>query len=79
MNSNINNDNIERSQYLKDWYQNNKEKYLSHLKEKIFCNICEIEITRSSIYRHNSSKKHNNNIKTYEKYKKTIEEQSINN
>ncbi len=75
--NNLDNDNVnERSQYLKDWYKDNKDKYLNHLKEKIDCKVCGIQISRSSQYRHNSSKKHLNNKITYDKINNIVKDLS---
>ena len=44
----------DNTDYMKDYYKNNKSKWLS----KIECKICNETICRSGRYHHNKSKKH---------------------
>ena len=48
-------------EYQKDYRQTNKDKISETRKEKIICEICNIEITRSSKAKHMKSQRHINN------------------
>jgi hypothetical protein len=50
------------SEKNKEHYQANKEKFNEKGKEKIICEICNIEITRSSKSNHMRTQRHINNI-----------------
>jgi hypothetical protein len=44
-------------EYQKEYYQNNREKFAERDKEKTKCNICNCEITKHNLKRHQRSKK----------------------
>ncbi len=48
----------ENKEYFKKWYIENREEHLKYMQETIKCNICNIDIKRCSIPKHNKSKKH---------------------
>ena len=50
---------IERA---KEWYENNKEIKLEYQKEKVKCDKCGCEITRSCLLRHKKTKKCQNHV-----------------
>jgi hypothetical protein len=64
-------DNLEVKNYNKIWYEKNKESHKEHMKEKVNCIICGINITRSIYYRHLKTKKHLNFEKIYNELKKS--------
>jgi hypothetical protein len=47
--------------YFSKWYQENKEKHLNKMKEKMQCE-CGCIVTRSHLARHKKSNIHNKNI-----------------
>ncbi len=57
------------NQNIKPNYKENKEEYLAYLREKITCNKCNCEISRSQINAHNKTKKHLGNLEKYNKLK----------
>ena len=48
--------------YNEEYYQQNKEKNLQHMAEKVECEICGCTIARSSISEHKRTKKHIKNL-----------------
>ena len=50
------------SEYYKEWYQKNKDKHNKYMLESILCEVCNTEIKRCSVSRHNKTKKHLLNV-----------------
>ncbi len=63
-------DTISRKEYSKAWYEKNKEKHLQNMKEKMMCELCNVEIAKSKYSIHKKTQKHQLN----EKNKQMIEE-----
>ena len=49
---------MNNNEYYKEWYQQNKKNHLEHMKEKITCDICNVELARVNMYEHKKSQKH---------------------
>ncbi len=46
-----------RKVYMKGYFENNKERILNRMMEKINCNICDSMISRCHMNRHKLTKK----------------------
>ncbi len=46
------------SEYYKEWYLKNKDKHNKYMLESISCQVCNTEIKRCSVTKHNKTKKH---------------------
>lgn len=57
-------------EYMKEWYEKNRNKHLGRYKERVYCPYCNREVTRSAISNHNKTQKHALNVKINEYNKK---------
>jgi hypothetical protein len=50
------------TEYNKNYYEKNKDRQKAYVKEKIMCEQCKVEISRSNMGNHCKTKKHVNNM-----------------
>jgi hypothetical protein len=49
---------FDKKEYNKVYYQQNKDKHLEYISEKVECNICNVSISRGNMHIHKKTKKH---------------------
>ncbi len=49
---------FDKKEYNKVYYQQNKDKHLEYISEKIECEICNVNISRGNMHVHKKTKKH---------------------
>ncbi len=52
---------MEKKDYLKNWYRENKTKHLEIMKEKKLCKFCNKMVVKCHFNRHEQTKKHQKN------------------
>ncbi len=73
-------DTIEKKkEYNKIWYEKNKEKHLEKMREKMICELCNVEITRSKYSVHEKSLKHRQIKEMKEKIDEIENKKTVNN
>jgi hypothetical protein len=65
--NNLSESQIKKKDINKKWYAENKEQKLAYLKEKIICEVCNMQISRGSMNDHKKTILHLQNTEKYTK------------